>query len=54
MKVTAIGTLTPAQQHQLAYDLLDFFYQAHRQEGKHRPTATAPDEPSATRHTPHP
>ncbi len=30
MKVTTVGTLTPAQCEQLAYDLLELFYQSHR------------------------
>ncbi|MCL5972248.1 MAG: hypothetical protein M1499_06780 [Firmicutes bacterium] len=52
MKVTAIGTLTPAQQRQLAYDLLEFFYQAHRQEEKTRMSTNTTEDPSVTRHTP--
>ncbi len=30
MKITTVGTLTPAQCEQLAYDLLELFYQSHR------------------------
>jgi len=52
VKVTAIGTLTPAQQRQLAYDLLKFFYLAHRQGEKTRMSTNTTEDPSVTRHTP--
>lgn len=54
MKVTAIGTLTPAQQKQLAYDMLEFLYQAHRQADKNRVPTPEPGlhDPAAPCHSP--
>ncbi|WP_020374977.1 hypothetical protein [Sulfobacillus thermosulfidooxidans] len=46
MKVIVVGTLTPDQQKQLAYDLLEFFYQAHRHAEKTCSVAPASDDAS--------